>query len=206
MGRFPPATGTLVKAIGPVMWSLMMPLFQGPQTEEGLAATATAGEAEVTTSTARETEVTVSTAGEAEVIVSPIGEAEVIVSPTGEAEASSVPTEVPALSMTTEDPGEGVTPVSVSECMFHFTSFREIGGCLRWEQTLAFLICLLNAERQPCGAKSKQTLIWRLKLLLTHSASVCGMLHCAKHHVNRIDQFLGTEGGRCNSRSMRGLW
>lgn len=100
-----------MKATGPVMWSLMMPLFQGPHTEEGLAATAAAGEAEVTTSTA----------GEAEVIVSSAGEAEVIVSPTGEAEASSVPTEVPALSMTTEDPGEGVTPVSISERMFYFT-------------------------------------------------------------------------------------
>lgn len=100
-----------VKATGPVMWSLMMPLFQGPHTEEGLAATAAAGEAEVTTSTAGETEGTISTAGEAEVIVSP----------TGEAEASSVPTEVPALSMTTEDAGEGVTPVSISERMFYFT-------------------------------------------------------------------------------------
>lgn len=111
MGRlFSPATGTM-KATGPVMWSLMMPLFQGPHTEEGLAATAAAGEAEVTTSTA----------GEAEVIVSSAGEAEVIVSPTGEAEASSVPTEVPALSMTTEDAGEGVTPVSISERMFYFT-------------------------------------------------------------------------------------
>lgn len=112
MGRlFSPATGTSVKATGPVMWSLMMPLFQGPHTEEGLAATAAAGEAEVTTSTA----------GEAEVIVSSAGEAEVIVSPTGEAEASSVPTEVPALSMTTEDAGEGVTLVSISERMFYFT-------------------------------------------------------------------------------------
>lgn len=102
MGRlFSPATGTSVKATGPVMWSLMMPLFQGPHTEEGLAATAAAGEAEVTTSTA--------------------GEAEVIVSSAGEAEASSVPTEVPALSMTTEDAGEGVTPVSISERMFYFT-------------------------------------------------------------------------------------
>lgn len=100
-----------MKATGPVMWSLMMPLFQGPHTEEGLAATAAAGEAEVTTSTA----------GETEVIVSSAGEAEVIVSPTGEAEASSVPTEVPALSMTTEDAGEGVTPVSISERMFYFT-------------------------------------------------------------------------------------
>lgn len=100
-----------MKATGPVMWSLMMPLFQGPHTEKGLAATAAAGEAEVTTSTA----------GEAEVIVSSAGEAEVIVSPTGEAEASSVPTEVPALSMTTEDAGEGVTPVSISERMFYFT-------------------------------------------------------------------------------------
>lgn len=90
-----------MKATGPVMWSLMMPLFQGPHTEEGLAATAAAGEAEVTTSTA--------------------GEAEVIVSSAGEAEASSVPTEVPALSMTTEDAGEGVTPVSISERMFYFT-------------------------------------------------------------------------------------
>lgn len=121
MGRlFSPATGTM-KATGPVMWSLMMPLFQGPHTEEGLAATAAAGEAEVTTSTAGETEGTISTAREAEVIVSSAGEAEVIVSPTGEAEASSVPTEVPALSMTTEDPGEGVTPVSISERMFYFT-------------------------------------------------------------------------------------
>lgn len=100
-----------MKATGPVMWSLMMPLFQSPHTEEGLAATAAAGEAEVTTSTA----------GEAEVIVSSAGEAEVIVSPTGEAEASSVPAEVPALSMTTEDAGEGVTPVSISERMFYFT-------------------------------------------------------------------------------------
>lgn len=107
-----------MKAMGPVMWSLMMPLFQGPHTEEGLAATAAAGEAEVTTSTARETDVTISTAGEAEVIVSPAGEAE----------ASSVPAEVSALSMTTEDPGEGVTPVSISECMFHFTSFWEMVG------------------------------------------------------------------------------
>lgn len=104
--------------MGPVMWSFMMPLFQGPHTEDGLAATAAAGEAEVTTSTTRETEVTVSTAGEAEVIVSPAEEAE----------ASSVPTEVPALSMTTEDPGEKLTLVSISECMFHFTSFQEMVG------------------------------------------------------------------------------
>lgn len=37
-------------------WSLVMPLFQGPHTEEGLAATAAAGEAEVTVSTAGEAE------------------------------------------------------------------------------------------------------------------------------------------------------
>lgn len=30
------------------------------------------------------------------------------------------------------------------------------------------------------------------------------MLHCAKHHVNRVDQFLGTEGKRCNRRSIGG--
>lgn len=78
---------------GPVTWSLMMPLFQGPHTEESVAATAAAEEAEVTVSTAVE------------------------------AEASSVPTEGLALSVSTRDPGEGVTPVSSSECILYFISF-----------------------------------------------------------------------------------
>lgn len=40
-----------------------------------------------------------------------------------EAEASSVPTGGLTLSMPIEDPGEGVTLVSSSECMLYFTCF-----------------------------------------------------------------------------------
>ena len=40
-----------------------------------------------------------------------------------EAEASSVPTGGLTLSMPSEDPGEGVTLVSSSECMLYFTCF-----------------------------------------------------------------------------------
>ena len=61
--------------------------------EEGVAATAAAGEAEVSISTARE------------------------------AEAGSVPTEGLTLSMSTEHPGEGVTLVISSEYMLRFTCF-----------------------------------------------------------------------------------
>lgn len=82
-----PATGTLVRTTGSVTWSLTMLLFQSVRAEEGLAATAA------------------------------VGEAELPPSPTGEAEASSVPTGGPALSLSTEDTGEGVTLVSSSELM-----------------------------------------------------------------------------------------
>lgn len=94
---FCPATGTLIRAMGPVTWSLMMLLFQGVHAEEGLAATAAVGEAEVPTST------------------------------TGEAETSGVPTGGPALSLSTEVMGEGVTLVSSSEHML----FLGEGGHLR---------------------------------------------------------------------------
>lgn len=77
---------------------IRMPLFQGPHTEESLAATAAAGEAEMTISTAVE------------------------------AEASSVPPKGLALSMSTMDPGEGVTPVSSSECILSFFSFKGVVG------------------------------------------------------------------------------
>lgn len=45
------------------------------------------------------------------------------VSTAGEAEASGVPTGGLTLSMSTEDPGEGVTLVSSSACMLYFTCF-----------------------------------------------------------------------------------
>lgn len=82
---FSPATGTWIRAIGPLTWCLKMLLFQAVHTEEGLAATEATGEAEVPTGTA------------------------------GEAEASSMPTRGPALSLSTEDMGERVTLVSSSE-------------------------------------------------------------------------------------------
>lgn len=44
-----------------------------------------------------------------------------------EAEASSVPTEGLALSMSTMDPGDRVTPVSSSECIL-FISFKGVVG------------------------------------------------------------------------------
>ncbi|KAJ8794522.1 hypothetical protein J1605_018975 [Eschrichtius robustus] len=66
---------------------------EGPHMEEGVAATAAAGEAEVSISTARE------------------------------AEAGNVPTEGLTLSMSTEHPGEGVTLVISSEYMLRFTCF-----------------------------------------------------------------------------------
>lgn len=80
--------------------SVTMPLFQGSPTEGALAATAAAGEAEGTVSTG------------------------------GEAGASNVPTEGLTLSMSTKDPGEGVTPVRSSECMLHCLSSGD-GGRLR---------------------------------------------------------------------------
>lgn len=92
--------------MGPVTLSLLLPSFQGPRTEAGLASTAAAGEAEVTVSTIAEAEVTVSTAAEVE--------------------ASSVPTGGLALPMSTQDPGEGVSSVSSLECTLHFTSLWEM--------------------------------------------------------------------------------
>lgn len=82
-------------------------LFQSPHAED-LATTVAAREADVTISTAWEAEVTVSTAGEAE--------------------GGNVPTAGPALSMSTQDPGEGATPVSSLGCMLHFTSFWGLVG------------------------------------------------------------------------------
>lgn len=105
---FSPATGTFIRAVGPLTWSLVMSLFQSPHTEEDLATTVAAKEANVTISTAWDAEVAVSTAGEAE--------------------GGSVPTGGPALSMSTQDPGEGDTPVSSLECMLHFTSFWVVVG------------------------------------------------------------------------------
>lgn len=103
-----PSTGTLVRATGSVTWSLTMLLFQSVRTEEGLAATAA------------------------------VGEAELPPSPTGEAEASSVPTEGPALSLSTEDTGEGVTLVSSSE-LCHFWGRAAIsGGGGHWS---SFSVC-----------------------------------------------------------------
>lgn len=123
-------------------WSLLMPLFQGPHTEEGLAATVAAGEAEVPVSTA--------------------GEAEVPVSPAGEAEAGGV---------STLDPGEGVTAVSSLEGMLYFTSFWETGstsgGSSPWSPSSA---CKMQVR--PCGAEFEQTVIWRMSCVLTHSANV----------------------------------
>ena len=111
-----PGTGPWTRPVGPMTRSFRMPLFQGPHTEAGLASTAAAGEAEVAVSTA---------AG-----------AEVIVSTAGEVEASSVPTGGPALSMSTQDPGKGVSSVSSLECTLHFTSFWEMvgisGGSSHW--------------------------------------------------------------------------
>ncbi|ELK34192.1 Collagen alpha-1(XV) chain [Myotis davidii] len=63
---------------------------ESPHTEEDLATTVAAREPNVTISTAWDVEVAVSTAGEAE--------------------GGSVPTGGPALSMSTQDPGEGDTP------------------------------------------------------------------------------------------------
>lgn len=99
---FCPATGTPIRAMGPVTWSLMMLLFQSLHAEEGLAATATVREAEVPASTA------------------------------GEAEASIVPTGGPAFSLFTEDMGEGVTLVSSSEHMLFPGEVGISGGCSHW--------------------------------------------------------------------------
>lgn len=105
------ATGTLTRAIGPVTWSLVMSLFQSPHTGEDLATTVAAREANVTISTTWEAEVTVSTAGETE--------------------GGRVPTEGPALSMSTQDPGEGATSVSSLECMLHWGR-----GASQWKSSL----------------------------------------------------------------------
>lgn len=84
--------------------------------EEGLAATAAAGEAEVSISTARE------------------------------AEAGSVPTEGLTLSMSTEHPGEGVTLVISSEYTCSASLASGVWLRLRWEQSLAFLTSLQRTE------------------------------------------------------------
>ncbi|XP_032492084.1 collagen alpha-1(XV) chain isoform X2 [Phocoena sinus] len=109
---------------------------EGPHMEEGLAATAAAGEAEVSISTAREAEagsvptegltlsmstehpgegVTLGPDNEEGSAATATGEAEVPVSSAGEAEASSVPSGGLTLSMPTQDPGEGVTLGPISE-------------------------------------------------------------------------------------------
>lgn len=136
-----------------------MSLFQSPHTEGDLATTVAAREADVTISTAWDAQVAISTAGETE--------------------GGSVPTGGPGLSMSTQDPGEGDTPVS---------SLRDGGhlsGSSRF-QTVAL---------QPVGSS--------LSDLEAESSgdsfSRRWVLYGAGHQVNRE-----TEGKRCIRRSSRG--
>ncbi|KAK2120053.1 hypothetical protein P7K49_001439, partial [Saguinus oedipus] len=54
------------------------------------------------------------------------GLAEAAISTAGETEAGSVPTGGPTLSMSTQNPEDGVTPVSTSECKLSFTYNEEV--------------------------------------------------------------------------------
>jgi len=112
---------------------------EGVHAEEGLAATAAVGEAEVPTSTAGEAEtsgvptggpalslstevmgegVTLGADAEEGSAAAAAGEAEVPGSSAGEVEAGSVPTGGATLSTAIQDAGEGVTRGAVGEGMF----------------------------------------------------------------------------------------
>lgn len=58
-----------------------------------------------------------------------MGLAEAPISTAREAEAGSVPTRGPTLSVSTQNPEEGVTPVSSSECKLPFTCVWVWGLC-----------------------------------------------------------------------------